>query len=633
MKGISPDQTKTVFQNTNTLTTNPWLNLHPNPVMVMDMEANSIVYAHHINRLIPGFTAVHKFSAKSILLSLPRASTDWNELWIELINGRIPNRIRVNFVDEGKWFLIDFVYQKVDRQPQIGLYWTDITFEEERTARAERWMFRFKRMYDSCPLGIVSSRPDGSLIGNEAFCRWIGYTKEEIKKLNKLDITHPEDLDTHKEVYNDMICHKRSYGVFKKRYIAKDGRILRARVQLSGSYDGHGNLESTMAVIEDVTAQELTQERLRQSLNLLESIFDNSPVGINFTSPSGRYLKINTRFAEMLGAEPNDVIGAHYKDFTDKEDYDKENKLLQDLTEGRIKDYHIRKRYVGKNGKTIWASVSVSEIANDKGAVKFYLSMVKDISKERETENQLRKTITDLRKKSKEVIKYADSNKQLESFAYAASHDLKEPIRTVSSFASLLQRKANDKLSETEAEYLNFIIHGAQNMSQLVEDILCYSRADASAGKKEKVNPKQLIKLILFGISHRINETKAVIKYDDLPDEIYGNRTQLKQLFQNLITNALKFQKPGVPPLLEIMSWNESAHQRFVVADNGIGIPAEALDRIFELFHKLHAKSEYQGTGIGLALCKKIVNSHGGKIWAESISGNGAKFFFTLEKY
>jgi len=181
-------------------------------------------------------------------------------------------------------------------------------------------------------------------------------------------------------------------------------------------------------------------------------------------------------------------------------------------------------------------------------------------------------------------------------------------------------------------EYLNFIISGAKNMSQLVEDILSYSKVDTEKGQIGDFCPSDLMDNILQGIAHRIEETNAVITYEDFPETIYGMRTQIKQLFQNLITNALKFQKPGDAPKIEIIASEQSSHYRFSFCDNGIGIEPEYLERIFELFHKLHAKSEYQGSGIGLSLCQKIVQKHGGKIWAESKVGRGTKFIFTLEK-
>lgn len=613
-------------------TSESFSHFNPNPLFVFNTETNKVVLTHLVEKISPDFKLNVTMTAESFLCNLPESNINYSELWNQIKENKIPTSKKVFFKENEQCYLVSFVSHQKEEQLLVGMSWTDISNEEARNARSEKWMRRFKNIYDSCPLGVVTSKPDGSLIANQAFCNWIGYSKDELQCLNKDDISHPEDKKVHVDTLKAIKSREKDFGVFEKRYISKSGHVLLANVHFSGSFNEDGTLQTIIAVVEDITEKKVTEQRLKHSLMLLESIFDNSPVGINFTSPNGRYLKINKKFAEMIGAPESEIIGAHYQSLTHPEDFSKEDKLLSELHDADSDSYHIQKRYVNNNGRSIWASVSVSEILNEDGSIKFFLSIVKDITRERETENQLRKNIEDLRKKSKEVVRYADSNKQLEIFAFAASHDLKEPIRTITNFATILQRKCKEKLDVSEQEYLNFIISGAKNMSQLVEDILCYSKVDTEKGQVNNFCPTELMENILQGIGRRISETKAEISYENFPDQIYGMRIQIKQLFQNLITNALKFQKPGEVPKIEIIASEQSSHYRFSFCDNGIGIEPEYLESIFKLFHKLHAKAEYQGSGIGLSLCQKIVKKHGGKIWAESKVGRGTKFIFTLEK-
>jgi light-regulated signal transduction histidine kinase (bacteriophytochrome) len=221
---------------------------------------------------------------------------------------------------------------------------------------------------------------------------------------------------------------------------------------------------------------------------------------------------------------------------------------------------------------------------------------------------------------------------QLENFAYIASHDLKEPLRTIGNFSQLLSRQYKEQLEGAGQEYLDFIIGGVKNMNQLIEDLLAYSRVNTEEHTIEKINLNDLLTLIQHGLSNYIDEKKAIIHIDAMPEAILANRTKVKQLFQNLLINAIKFHKPDEKPEVFISFEETNTHWQFKVRDKGIGIEKDFHDKIFLLFKKLHNRRDYQGTGIGLALCKKIVDQHKGKIWVESELGAGTTFLFTLEK-
>lgn len=244
----------------------------------------------------------------------------------------------------------------------------------------------------------------------------------------------------------------------------------------------------------------------------------------------------------------------------------------------------------------------------------------------------LRKTQQELVHKDQELKKYIKSNAQLENFAYVASHDLKAPIRTINSFARLLQKRLLSKLDEPSAEYLNFILSSSRQMGRLVDALLEYSRVNTQAYEFKMMDSMELVCDILLQIQATIKAKRAVVEIHYLPQEVRADYIKLKQLFQNLITNALKFHKPNQPPYLTIRCEEKLNFWQFSVADNGIGIRPNTFNRIFQLFGKLNSQSEYEGNGIGLAICKSIVEQHGGRIWLTSEYGKGTTFYFTIAK-
>lgn len=254
------------------------------------------------------------------------------------------------------------------------------------------------------------------------------------------------------------------------------------------------------------------------------------------------------------------------------------------------------------------------------------------LEKEQELREELQSSNEELRKIQDELEKTIDklevSNRDLEQFAYVASHDLQEPLRMVSSFTQLLERRYKNQLDENADEYIEFIVDGAKRMKDLINDLLAFSRLNTERREFEPVNMETSLNRVFSYFETSIQETKAKITHDPLPT-IMGDPSQITQLFQNLISNAIKFH--GKEQLQIHISTHKSGKRWVVgVSDNGIGINQDHQKKIFDIFKRLHTREEYDGTGIGLAICKKIVERHGGKIWVESKPGKGSTFYFTI---
>jgi light-regulated signal transduction histidine kinase (bacteriophytochrome) len=219
-------------------------------------------------------------------------------------------------------------------------------------------------------------------------------------------------------------------------------------------------------------------------------------------------------------------------------------------------------------------------------------------------------------------------NKELEQFAYVASHDLQEPLRTISAFVELLQQQYQGQLDENADKFLNYLLQASERMKILIKDLLDYSRIGREKEPRQ-VDCNLLVQEVMADLDKIIEETGARVHATALP-VLQAYPTELKLLFQNLISNSIKFRKAEQAPSIDIGSVRENGHWKFFVQDNGIGIEPQFLERIFIIFQRLHTRSEYEGSGIGLAHCKKIVELHGGRIWAESTPGKGSRFFFTI---
>lgn len=236
----------------------------------------------------------------------------------------------------------------------------------------------------------------------------------------------------------------------------------------------------------------------------------------------------------------------------------------------------------------------------------------------------------ELEKKNSMLEKYIESNIQLEQFAHIASHDLKSPLRTVGSFSSLLKRRAGSKLNENELEYLDMISNAAKLMWNLVDDLMTYSQVNSLQMNLTSNNVNKMLDEILVNLDFSINEKNAKIQTSNMPEHIMADDTKIRQVFQNLIANSLKFTTPDTTPEIHVDCMRQGDFWKFSIQDNGIGIPDEYRDKIFMPYKQLHTKDKFEGTGMGLAICKKIVEKHGGEISFESEVGKGTTFFFTI---
>ena len=332
---------------------------------------------------------------------------------------------------------------------------------------------------------------------------------------------------------------------------------------------------------------------------------------------------LSSRWQEMLDYNPNELIGNvnTWGELMHPEDkpwvMEKLDNHLKDSSNSYDFDYRMR----GKNGDWKWIGNFGKVVDyNQDGEPTRMVGLHSDIGDRKQNEETLKQINRELKA----------SNEELEKFAYLASHDLREPLRMVTSFTQLLAQKYSGKLDADADQIIGFAVDGASRMEQLIHDLLEYSRVGKTDKSWELVNIEAVLDRALNNLQVSISETNIEINRTQLP-LVFGEQGQLVQLWQNLIENAIVYRQQE-PLIVKIRAEEHQDHWLFSIKDNGIGIAPSYQKRIFKIFQRLHTKQEYPGTGIGLAICNKIVDRHGGEIWVESELGKGATFYFTLPK-
>jgi len=404
---------------------------------------------------------------------------------------------------------------------------------------------------------------------------------------------------------------RRAMGAGRDLYgLRKDGTEVPIVIGLTPIRTSTGTM--VLSAIVDISERKQAEEQFRMAV-------ESSPNAMVMIDESGLIVLINQETERLFGYARGELMG----------------KPIEILVPARYRPNHPRQRAefmanpekramgagrdlygVRKDGTEVPVEIGLTPIQTPRGA--FVLSAIVDITERRRAEDQLAQQTRELER----------SNQQLEQFAYAASHDLQEPLRMVASYTQLLAKNYGEKLDQEATTYLNFARDGAVRMQGLIQALLAYSRVGTRGGDLVDFDAGEAFDLALENLRFALEESRAEIVRGDLP-RVLGDRNQLAEAFQNLIGNAIKFS--GLHGArIEISAKREGDMWVFSVADNGIGIDAQYFDRIFEVFQRLHTRDEYPGTGIGLAICKRIIERFGGRIWVTSTLGVGTIFHFTI---
>ncbi len=546
-----------------------------------------------------------------------------------------------------------------DGTPRFTIGMTEDITERKRVEEAlQASEDRLRASYAA--VGQVMMTPDGKLLeANRAFCEITGYDEHELLRTDIHSLTHPNDRAMGIEVHQRLLEGESPRFAVEKRYVRKDGAIATVLVSTSVVRDANGDPKTLVSLVQDITERKRSERRLAVQHSVSQVLVD----AVSIDEAADRILQAVVESLDWS-------VGALW--ILDRHD----NRLHCFATwhapsRGPTEFETVSKRTVfqpgaGLPGRVLTAGepIWVADVLRDQnfprlhvavreglhGAFGFpirgehgVLGVIEILTRQAPPpDEELIQTVTALgnqigqfieRKRAEEALAeraadLARSNRELAQFAYVASHDLQEPLRMVSSFTQLLARRYRGKLDEDADEFISYAVDGASRMQVLINDLLAYSRV-GTRGKPLLPTPSDAaLDRALGNLQKMIEETGAEIIREPLP-MVMGDDAQLVQLFQNLLSNAMKFRGDRVP-LVQIRAEPAGKEWIFSIRDNGIGIDPQYAEQVFVIFQRLHTRVEYPGTGIGLAICKKIVERHGGRIWVESEPGNGTTFFFAL---
>ena len=363
--------------------------------------------------------------------------------------------------------------------------------------------------------------------------------------------------------------------------------------------------------------EELQQARAKAESLLVQyaDLYDFAPTGYLTCDREGAIRLVNLTGAQLLGVERSRLVNRRFGQFVAESDRRAFSDFLEKVFASEAKECcEVALLREGLQPLVVRIEATRSADGLECRAV------LLDITERKLTEDQLGRVLADLER----------SNKELDQFAYVASHDLQEPLRTISSYTRLLAEHYEDQLDDKARKYIGYALDGADRMQRLINDLLTYSRVGTRGKPPELTDSHSALGEALLNLQAAVEESRAKVTNDDLPT-VRVDAPQLVQIFQNLIANAIKFRGES-PPLIHLSALDLGIEWVFSIRDNGIGIDPQHKDRLFMIFQRLHTKQEYPGTGIGLALCKRIVERYGGRIWFESEPGKGSTFFFAIRK-
>jgi PAS domain S-box-containing protein len=363
-----------------------------------------------------------------------------------------------------------------------------------------------------------------------------------------------------------------------------------------------------------------TAAALRESDERFRKAFEGAAIGFAIVEPNGRIRAANRALCDMLGYTEPELVAMTFQTLTYPEDLEADLAQSDRLLAGEIESYRLAKRFIHKDGHAVWVVIAITLVRDENGAPQYFVSQGTDITPQREAEQALANRAMELER----------SNAELEQFAYVASHDLQQPLRNVASYAELLSERYLGRLDERADRWITYVLAGVDRMQRLIDDLLALARVHTHGGAFEETDCGTLVRRT-WELMLRRYPAGPSMDLGDLP-VVVGDPGQLEQLFQNLFDNALKYGRAHVPVHIQVSAQPtaDPTVWKFTVRDNGIGLNMAFADKIFEIFQRLHQSDEYEGTGVGLAICKRIVERHGGRIKVQSVPGQGAAFTFTM---
>jgi PAS domain S-box-containing protein len=476
-----------------------------------------------------------------------------------------------------------------------------------------------RRLYEETPIMLHSIDAKGKLVSvSDMWLEKLGYTREEVLGRSSTEFLTPESRVYAKEVGLPLFMKHGTCKDLPYQFVAKDGQTIDVLLSATSEKDRHGNITRSFAVLLDITEYRRTNKKLDRANALMSAFFEAVPDATVITNTDLEIVRTNRATHEHFGYDEEELTGQPLR-LLDPE----QHSLAEDPELLREQDRHATRLYRHKDGREFPGDTVIAPILAADGEHLGYLDIIRDVTEHTEMMETIEAQQNELTEYNQELL---EKNEELTRFAFVASHDLQEPLRKIRVFTELLIDEFDDDMSSDQREYTNYILDGTSRMQALISDLLHYSRVQDEGHDFETFSTSEMIAFALEGLSQRPDEL-------NLPEQdllVHGHKGLCSQLLVNLLQNAVKYGPIESPSRVDIRIDVDDEHIRWEISDNGIGIDIKHQQKIFELFQRLHTARDYPGTGIGLAICKKIVDIHDGDIGVDSSPGEGSTFWFTL---
>ena len=518
---------------------------------------------------------------------------------------------------------------------------------EERRQRLQESEERFRGLIENLNVGMVLVGPRAEIVlANQAAMDLMSLTEDQLLGKTFFDLAWdpirengspfpseehpvPRAINTKQPVRNVVM------GAYRPAFEDRVWLLVNAEPEI----DADGNIRRLVCTLQDITERKVSEERAQQlvreqaaraavekSERQLKLVTDNAPVLIAHCDVKRRYKFVNKGYAERLGARREDIIGKRIPEVLGEEAYASFKQYVDAVLGGQRVEFETEIPYKGI-GRHYTHAAYVPEFG-EQGEIRGLVAVISDITQRKRIEEEIRQLNESLeRRVAERTRQLKEANEELESFSYSVSHDLRAPLRHISGFAELLQRRAASTLDVTSQRYLKTILKSTSHAGTLIDDLLSFSRTGRAEMHLTLVDMNRLVR---EAISDMKLETQRNIswKVGELP-EVYGDPSMLRLVLQNLFSNAVKYTSTREHGVIEVGT-QSNGDETIFVSDNGVGFDMQYVDKLFGVFQRLHSVEEFEGTGIGLATVQRIVNRHGGHAWAESSVGSGATFYFSL---
>jgi PAS domain S-box-containing protein len=508
------------------------------------------------------------------------------------------------------WFEVH-VYPSHDG---LSVYFHDITARKRGEDALRESEARFRALANAVPAMVWAAAPDGTMtLVNDQWLQYCGMTVEQLARDWPQSVLHPEDYERCVARWTRALEQGTPYEIEVRNRRAADGQYRWFLTRAVPARDAEGRIIGWYGTSTDIHDRKQAGEAgLR-----LAAIVESSDDAIISKTLGGIVTSWNTAAERIFGYRAEEIIGQSILRLLPEDRQDEERLILERLQRGERVDHFETVRQT-KDGRLLDMSITISPLRDEHGTIIGASKIARDITVQKQLAGELAQRMAELER----------LNAELQQFGYIVSHDLQEPLRTINSYVQLLARRYRGKLDAEADDFIAFAVDGTQRMQALITDLLAYTRMGGTAQEFTAVDCEALLARVLGDLQLAIKDSAAEATHDALPT-VHGDAGQLSLVFQNLIGNALKFRGEAAPRI-HVSARRDGAQWVFSVRDNGIGIDPQHAERIFQIFQRLHPRRKYLGTGIGLAICKKIVERHGGRIWVESELGKGATFYFTV---